>query len=221
VGTPLTEVLPQVSPDGRFILYEARPQTTGSEGYNLMRVPVEGGTPESVPIGGRVDEFRCAIGNAGRCVLRTTMGRQYYVYYDLDPVSGKGRELARTSWIPGILGDWDVSPDGRYVALPSHDPRDVRIRLLDLQPGPNDSRERELALPGLTNIHGLVWSADGRGWFVSDDTSVGSRLLYVYRDGRFQTLGDISGWAVPSPDGRRVAFLDRIVATNAWLIDRR
>jgi hypothetical protein len=46
-------------------------------------------------------------------------------------------------------------------------------------------------------------------------------LLFVYLDGRFRPLGDIQGWAVPSPDGRRVAFLDRIVATNAWIIDRR
>jgi hypothetical protein len=76
-------------------------------------------------------------------------------------------------------------------------------------------------LAGLTDIRGLVWAADGRGWFVSIDTTVGNRLLYVYLDGRFHVLGDIQGWAVPSPDGRRVAFLDRIVATNAWVIERR
>jgi len=46
-------------------------------------------------------------------------------------------------------------------------------------------------------------------------------MLYVYLDGRFDPLGDIQGWAVPSPDGRHVAFLDRIVATNAWLMERR
>jgi hypothetical protein len=78
-----------------------------------------------------------------------------------------------------------------------------------------------MVLPGLTNIRGLVWAADGQGWFVSVDTTVGNRLLYVYQDGQFRSLGDIQGWAVPSPDGRRVAFLDRIVATNAWMIDLR
>jgi eukaryotic-like serine/threonine-protein kinase len=121
----------------------------------------------------------------------------------------------------GILGDWDVSPDGKYVALPNHDPREARIRVVALEPGPNESRERELELPGVTNIRGLVWSADANAWFVSVDTSVGNRLLYVYLDGRYQLLGDIQGWAVPSPEGRRVAFLDHIVATNAWIIDRR
>jgi hypothetical protein len=186
-----------------------------------MRVPVEGGTPEEVPIGGPLDEFRCALDRGKRCVLRTTVRGEYYAYYDLDPLRGKGRELARTKWIPGILGDWDVSPDGKHVAIPNHDSRDARIRVVALEAGPNDSRERELVLPGLTDIRGLVWAADGQGWFVSVDTTVGNRLLYVYQDGQFRSLGDIQGWAVPSPDGRRVAFLDRIVATNAWMIDLR
>jgi hypothetical protein len=135
--------------------------------------------------------------------------------------SARRPQLARTKWIPGILGDWDVSPDGKYVALPNHDSHDARIRMLALEPGPSEPREREVALAGLTNIRGLVWAAGGRGWFVSVDTTVGNRLLYVYLDGQFTRLGDIQGWAVPSPDGRRVAFLDRIIAANAWIIDRR
>lgn len=218
IATPLTEMLPQLGPDGRFILYEARQHQIEPGRDKLMRVPVEGGTPEEVPIGGPVDEFRCALGTGKRCVLRTTSRGNYYTYYDLDPVHGKGRELARTEWIPGILGDWDVSPDGKYVAIPNHESRDARIRVVALEPGPNDSRERDVVLAGMTNIRGLVWAADNQGWFVSVDTTVGHRLLYVYRDGQYRSLGDIQGWAVPSPDGRKVAFLNRIIATNVWMI---
>jgi hypothetical protein len=75
---------------------------------------------------------------------------------------------------------------------------------MTLEPGPNDSRERELVLAGVTDLRGLVWAADGRGWFVSVDTTVGNRLLYVYLNGQFRSLGGIQGWAVPSPGGRRV-----------------
>jgi Tol biopolymer transport system component len=210
VATPLTEMLPQLAPDSRFLLYEARQNQIAPGSDKLMRVPVEGGTPEEVPIGGPLDEFRCALDRGKRCVLRTAVRGEYYAYYDLDPLRGKGRELARTKWIPGILGDWDVSPDGKYVAIPNHDSRDARIRVVALEAGPNDSRERELVLPELTDIRGLVWAADGQGWFVSVDTTVGNRLLYVYQDGQFRSLGDIQGWAVPSPDGRRVAFLDAL-----------
>jgi Tol biopolymer transport system component len=227
VATRFTEILPQLSPDGRFVLYAARPLEKQQpwfykpQTYKLMRVPVQGGTPAEVPIGGMLDEFRCALDGGKRCVLRTTIGRDYFAYYDLDPVAGKGRELARTKWVQDILGDWDISPDGKYVAIPNHNPREARIRLVSLEPTRNEPRERELVLQGLSDIRGLVWAADGDACFVSVDTPVGNRLLYVYLDGRFRSLGDIQGWAVPSPDGRRVAFLDRIIATNAWMIDRR
>lgn len=90
--------------------------------------------------------------------------------------------------------------------------------MVSLQPNLNESREHEVVLAGLTDLRGPVWAADGRGWFVSMDTTVGNRLLYVYLDGRFHSLGDIQGWAIPSPDGRRVAFLNAIVATNSGLI---
>jgi hypothetical protein len=141
-------------------------------------------------------------------------------FYDLDAVRGIGPELARTSWSVGVLGDWDISPDGLQVAIPQHSSHDARIRVLSLEPKQNEASEREIVLPGLTDLWGLVWAADGQGWFVSVKTTVGNQLLYVHSDGRFQSLGDINGWAVPSPDGHRVAFLNSITATNAWLIER-
>ena len=226
VATPLTEMLPQLTPDGRFVLYAARPLESERPWYykpltyKLMRVAVSGGTPAEVPIGSRLDEFRCALGAGKRCVLRATVPGKYREYYDLDPITGKGRELARTKWSREVLGDWDISTDGTQVAIPNHDPRGARIRVVNLEPRPNGLREREVVLPGLVNLRGLVWAADGNGWFVSVDTTVGNRLLYVYLDGRYRSLGDIQGWAVPSPDGKRVAFLDRTTATNAWVIDR-
>jgi len=228
VATPRTEVLPQLSPDGRFVLYAAGPPT-GSEqpwhyssgDYELLRVPVDGGEPQEVPIGGPLDEFRCALGAGKRCVLRTTVPGDSRTYYDLDPVRGKGVELARVGWSVEFLGDWDISPDGSQLAIPNHDEREAQIRLVSLQPGPNKSIERTLTLPGLTSLRGLVWSASGNGWFVSVDTTVGRRLVYVYPDGKFSPLGDFSGWGVPSPDGKKLAFLNSLNATNAWLLDRR
>jgi hypothetical protein len=227
VATPMTEMLPQLAPDGHFVLYDARPREGEQPWYyrpglsKLMRVPVEGGAPQEVPIGGPLDEFRCALGAGKRCVLRSTVPGESRTYYDLDPVRGKGAELARTKWSFEVLGDWDVSPDGLQVAIPNHDSREARIRVVSLEPKPNQPSEREVVIPGVADLRGLVWAADGQGWFVSVDTTVGNQLLYVYLDGEFHSLGDIHGWAVPSPDGRRVAFLNTIIATNAWLIERR
>jgi serine/threonine protein kinase/Tol biopolymer transport system component len=225
VATPMTEVLPQLGPDGHFLLYAARPPQKPAYYkvgmYKLMRVPVEGGTPQEVPIDGPLDEFRCALGTGKRCVLRTTVEGKWRIYYDLDPVRGRGPELARTKWSIEALWDWDISPDGTQVAIPNHDSREARIRLVSLEAKPNQPREREVALPGLANLSSLTWATDGQGWFVSVDTTVGAQAFYVYLDGRLHSLGDIHGWVVPSPDGRRVSFLNPITAQNAWLIERR
>ncbi|HZQ51180.1 MAG TPA: protein kinase [Bryobacteraceae bacterium] len=217
---PLTEMLAQMSPDRRWLLYATRDDQGGLRDFKLMRVPVEGGTPEEVPIGGPLEEFRCALDPGTRCVLRTTLQGQYYVYYDLDPIRGKGRELARTKWTPGWLGNWDISPDGTRIALPDHDSNDARIRVIDLASHPNEPPEHEVVLPIPNELRGLVWAAGGHGWFVSVKTTTGYRMLYVYLDGHFRPLGDIQGWAVPSPDGQRVAVWDHIAATNAWLVQR-
>jgi hypothetical protein len=219
VATRPAEVLAQLAPDGRTVLYALRPDDTKSREFQLMRVPLEGGTPEPVPIGGMLDEFRCAVGGK-RCVLRTTVAGQYFAYHELDPVRGKGRELARTAWIRNILGDWDISPDGTQVALPNHYSRNARIRVVSLERKLDRPRERELTLPGLSDLKGVIWAADGSGWFVVSETDIGERMFFVLPDGRYHPLGDIQGWAVPSPDGRRVAFRNRTTASNAWLLDR-
>jgi eukaryotic-like serine/threonine-protein kinase len=225
VATPMTEVLPQLGPDGHFLLYASRPPQKPAYYkvgmYKLMRVPVEGGTPQQVPINGPLDEFRCALQAGKRCVLRTTAEGKWRIFYDLDPVRGRGPELARTKWSVEVLWDWDISPDGTQVAIPNHDSRQARIRVVSLEAEPAQPREREVVLPGLANLSSLTWAADGQGWFVSVNTTVGAQAFYVYLDGRFHSLGDIHGWVVPSPDGRRVAFLNPITAQNAWLIERR
>jgi eukaryotic-like serine/threonine-protein kinase len=217
VATLLTEVLPQLAPDGHWVLYLAREAGATYSDARLMRVPVEGGTPEEVPLGEPLDEFRCAPNLGKRCVLRTTAQGDHYTYFELDPIRGKRRELARTKWIPEVLGDWDVSPDGTQVAIPNHSTQDARIRVVNLDRG----GEREIKLEGLTDLRSLVSAPAVNGWFVSLNGKVGNRLLYVWPDGRSRPLGDISGWAVPSPDGQHVAFLNRIISSNAWVIERR
>lgn len=90
-----------------------------------------------------------------------------------------------------------------------------------LSPDARQRSEREVTLRGASSIRGLVWAADGHHWFVSTDTSVGNQLLYADQDGKFQSLGDIQGWAVPAPDGHHLAFLNRTIATNVWMAQMR
>jgi eukaryotic-like serine/threonine-protein kinase len=220
VATPRTEMLAQMGPHGR-LLYAVRDEGGGVTDFGLMQTSLVGGPPADVPIGGILDEFRCALRPNNGCVLRTTAQGESYSYYELDPINGKGRELARTKWTSAWLGNWDVSPDGKEIALPDHDSTSARIRVISLVAHRNLPREHEVVLAAPAYIRGLVWAPSGRGWFVSVQTAVGNRMLYVYRDGRFSPLGDIWGWAVPSPDGKRIATWNHTGATNAWLVDRR
>ena len=210
------EFLPQVSPDGKNVLFASTPNSVRP--FTLMRIGISGGSTEGVPVDGPLDEFRCSISPKGRCVLRKTVGRTELVYYDLDPIGGIGRELARTSWVSPVLGDWDVSPDGNFIVVPIHDWRFAKVRVLQLDP---KRKEREVTLAGLMQLASVRWAADGTGWFVSIGTTVGKRMYFSDLKGRITFLGDISGWAVPSPDGKKLAFLNQVVDSNAWLLTRQ
>jgi eukaryotic-like serine/threonine-protein kinase len=214
-------VFPQLTPDGLSVLYAAGPTSGAAGPYTLRRVAFDGGVATQVPIGGTLDEFRCSVGRKGRCVLRTTIDRNTFIYSELDPIRGIGRELARTAWMTSVLGDWDVSPDGNFVAIPNHDSRSARIRIVRLGARrSNEPAEREFEIPRVASISSVTWSTDQSGWFVSLETSVGRRMYFYDNSGQLTSLGTIHGWAVPSPDGKKLAYLDNINDANVWLLSR-
>ena len=217
-ATPWEDFQANLSPDGRWFLFMQAPLGKMLPA-TVARVPTEGGTPEQVAPSGSVDEFRCALPGGKRCVARRTEGQEWYTFYDLDPTAGLGRELARTRWMWSLYGDWALSPDGGEVALPEHTPNTTRIRIvsLDRKSGPVSE---EVVVSGLSDINGLNWSADGRGWFAVVNTAFGTQqLMYVDRRGRARPLMDGAGYAIPSPDGKRVALMIPSVSSNVWSLE--
>ena len=216
-------VLPKLSSDGKWILFarENTPPDTpyAHTSFALYRVPVNGGTPENVPIGGPLDEFRCPLASSASCVLRETNGHQQFVYYALDPLKGKGRELGRTSWSPTLLGDWDVSPNGDYVAFPIHDPAGNTIRLVPLGEAKVNGRERTIRVKTAAHLSGVNWASDERGFYAEANTAADCDLLYVDLRGNAIVLRSSAQgvWGLPSPDGKKVAFVDYDVDSNVWL----
>ena len=90
-----SKVMAHVSPDGKWILYNEQHE---KQRWSVMRIPIEGGPAETVlPNVGLHGEFSCAPRPAGRCVFRTVQNHQF-LFWDLHPLRGKGRELARTGW---------------------------------------------------------------------------------------------------------------------------
>jgi len=216
-----SKITPQVSPDGEWVLYCAFEDGSAAARaeQKLMRVPITGGPRQLVPTG-QFDEFRCALKPGKRCVLRTIENRQF-VYSELDPARGRGKELARTAWAPSVLGDWALSADGTEVAVPNHDPRQTRILLIRLDTSPDDTpATRELEVPGLGGLVGLIADANDGGWFASATSSRGVRLLHINRSGQFRVLRECptATWGLPSPDGRLLAFIDHAAYSNFWSV---
>ena len=173
---------------------------------------------------GKLDEFQCALRAGARCVLRSVEDKAF-VYHELDPVLGAGRELARTAWSPPVTGDWAVSPDGTEVAIPNHDPRETTIRVVPLTQHTPESEET-IKLNGLANLNGpaylngLSWTSDGLGWYVCVRTRLGGVLVYADHQGRTSELLESLSlpYVVPSRDGRHVAFPQQTGSSNAWLV---
>ena len=224
VNTPADEVLAQMSPDGKWILY----LSFTPKAHILTRIPAGGGSPEPVPVGGPLTEasnFHCGQSGRSRCVLKTTEGEQF-VFRELDPKLGKGRELRRVPRISGEMElhtgqeDWAISSTGERIAVTARDTKNAYILVFDLD-GSNRGPQGVVPVKGYGQLIAVAYAAGDKEWFATARSSGGLQLLYVDQDGRSQVLHEdpIQTWGVPSPDGRRIAFTDHKTETNVVMLE--
>ena len=210
---------PRVSADGNWILY--RQMKDPAKGFQIMRVPIAGGSPQlvftarpgSLILRARPPSSLCAI-------AEPTEDRKQVVITAFDPVKGRGRELARWDLDPAT-GFWgmDLSPDGTRIAALRN--REGPIHVLSL----TGQAPQEIRLKGWRNLRGVSWAADGRGLFVSNGPQGRAVLLHADMQGNAQVLwkyfGDAGdgGSALPSPDGRHLTMLDSATESNIWMME--
>src|SRR5260370_25192165 len=157
----------RVSPDGAWVLYQTAPRNA------LMRVAITGG-PAQLVLVARLHGFRCAKASATWCVLgEQTPDRKQLIFTALDPLKGRGRELARFDADPTADYDWDLSPDASFIDIRKN--REPRLSMLSL----SGQEPRELIVKGWSTLINLDWAADGKGLFTSGLVQRGSVLLYV------------------------------------------
>jgi eukaryotic-like serine/threonine-protein kinase len=208
------------SVDGAWILFISGSIRGGSSPQRLMRLPVAGGSPEQVVeiTGDASGNFDCPSRPAGSCAV-SRWEKGALIFDALDPVHGRGKELARTAL--GSPGDltWAISPDGSAIAIKSSDQLHNQIRILDLRKG----TERNLQLPHELAIWTISWAADGKALFAAAQTT-GYLIARIELDGKVRVLLDRgrSQWLIyslPSPDGHHLAFAQQTFETNAWLLE--
>ena len=236
VTGPEEKWAPQISPDGKWVLYMQWPAagtgTTSGSG-KLMRVPLSGGPPEAVmDIKGRPDSssssdpldtvggypsFRCPTHANTGCVLAEAdeTGEQV-IFTSFDPAAGRKTELAK---IPANrdLARWDLSPDGTRVALSTFDYKAADVEVIPL----NGAAPQKLSVMPWTELAAVAWAADGKSLFLASYSSRGTSIIRSELTGSPKILLKTS-WDIfslsPSPDGRYLGFGPVLYNANAWTI---
>ena len=202
-----------VSPDGQWLLFTQTPSgASRGASARLMRMPTNGG-PATLMLSGNFS-YDCAS-QANECVMAED-SKNRRIFASLDPVKGRGSELARADLSSEAYG-WSLSADGKTIAaLTDSDKSRVQIiRIL----GP---REDAIKLDGWI-LQGVSWSPDNSHLYVSGYSEDSMNILLVSLDGSFKVLlKDSQGWLAgpkPSPDGRHLAYLLRVYETNVVMLE--
>jgi Tol biopolymer transport system component len=199
----------------------------------LMRRPVGGGSPDRVleePGGapGLLDtglyvwDYKCPLKPGSPCVLGDKNGNDLDLYA-LDPVRGKGKQLAKVAEVDfhDCCMDWDVSPDGSRLALIAANYKG-RIQLLTFRDNTwqEIAPERAFGYPEF-----IAWAADGKGLFVSAwnkdsrdlvHITFGGKVEPVIQNGYRQSVGKL----LPSPDGKFLAYQAQTTDSNVWMLEK-
>jgi Tol biopolymer transport system component len=217
VVSPQQETAVRPTADGSSFLFLQVPDLTASRLVErIFRSPLGGGAKELIyerGVGEKDPElagFGCLPAAGSRCIL----GERYtdrFVISELDPMKGKGLEV-KTIRSDGVWA-WDVSPDGRSVALVERED----IRIIDLL----GEDERRVPLADCADNRGLAWSHDASALFT---TCIGneSRLMRVDLDGHADVLlqsAEEATLPLPSPDGRHLAYQVVSRERNVWMLE--
>jgi Tol biopolymer transport system component/DNA-binding winged helix-turn-helix (wHTH) protein len=218
----------RTSPDGKWMLYSIASNENTNSAHTqyyvrptvrLMRIPVTGGPAELVLTARLLESGPwCARSPSTLCAFaEQTPDRKELVFTAFDPIRGKGQELARFGTDPNADYGWSLSPDGARIGITKIGGNHVYVLPLDGSP------VRDLTVAGWNSLDTFDWSVDGRGFFSSNTTGLGSTLLFVDLNGKAHPLwrqkSSYLTWGVPSPEGRHLAILGAEFSGNMWMIE--
>jgi len=220
---------PRLTPDGLSVLYGLAPKAGApSANVRLMRVAVSGGPPQLVFEEAGFGNFSCARVPSNVCIYDLRDSKSpFHQFFILDPAETKRKEiLAGRIKNENGLNFWNLSPDGTsMVTQKSQNPYDApALRIFNLSTG----AARDLPVPEAGLIFGMNWAADSKSVWLGAFMGRGawgtrSGILNVDLTGKTRVLLKGSNpellYAVPSPDGRRLALGARSRTSNIWLLE--
>jgi eukaryotic-like serine/threonine-protein kinase len=213
---------PCLTPDGKSLLYRGvgengPPPAKGPE--PVMRVSATGGASQRLFIARPWSLLTCASSPKGQCLIgEPTEDSKQLVVSVLDPVMGRGPELFRFALVANDDG-WflALSPDGTRVAATRTPAGPILILSL------GGKVLQQVRVKGWTNLQNFYWAADEKGFFVTAGIPNGKEILHVDLQGNAQPLWESTGGsgeteALPSPDGRHLAFNGWAINSNIWMM---
>ncbi|MBZ5658266.1 MAG: protein kinase [Acidobacteriia bacterium] len=219
-------LLGATSPDGKWYVARSWPDKESVEHPSvplpIVRIPLAGGAPETILLVSRHANVSCARPPSSICVIAMqSEDRKQMVVSILDPVKGRGYELARFDFARELavleVPTCVISPDGTRLAIARSPESPIEIRSLHgqlVQTIPSQSAGELLM---------VFWTADQKGFFVTRKAQNGNELLYLDLRGNVTSLRKCIGgetcFGVPSPDGRHLAIIDRNQSANIWMME--
>jgi eukaryotic-like serine/threonine-protein kinase len=210
----------RLTPDGAFLLYIEG----AGENRRLMIAPASGGRPQEFDFGNRgvVGNVVCSQKPARNCLAGTLdRPRHKLVLWEIEPPSRDIRRLFAIDCDLRKGRNWMLSPDGTQIATSKNDQDHGEIQIYSL----DGAMKRRVRVNGFNQFLSIDWAADGASWFVGTRTATGCSLLKVHQNGRAQVLLNMRGrnmrsFAIPSPNGRRLAILGWTISRNVWMVDQ-
>jgi len=204
--------------DGMSILNVA-PSSTASTMHEVWKLPITGGEP-ALLTAGNIGGLRCTNKSPQICIVAENhRDNKEVIFSRFDPKGGRGIAVARLGVDgPDAEYQWDLSPDASTIAISKN--VGGEITLLSLV----GKTTKKLAVPGWNFLRFVVWTADGQGFFASHPTQKGAALLHIDLRGNAKVLWELPGQnayllALPSPDGKRVAFTGGVTENNVWMME--
>ncbi len=210
------------------LLYTAAPppnlQGRAVTARRLMSMPEQGGASTTLMHIVYGDYYyKCGSSPPSSSCVVSELKDGHLIFFHLDPLKGKGEEVARIDGYQSPDARWDLSPDGARIAIvdPTIEGKG-EIRILNLA----DRRVNVLSVRNWKwdEVILISWAADGKGWFVyALSAHSPDALVSIDGNGNLTVLQEIPAGnimtLVPSPDGKRLAFTKRMFVDDVMLLE--
>lgn len=218
--------LPRLSPDGSEVLYISTPQDMPDYGLgSILGMPVNGGVARKI-IDTRKQEIRnieCTREPANFCITNSVDGPRV-TFFRFNPKTGVKSELTHIESDGPV--NWGLSPDGAYLTILPYSPDNGSMTLYSIAKGTT----RKFEVKGGTGLTTVDWAADSKSMFIGTLNQAGHIALlrvtldggvHVLREGTFPTQCGCTYWAIPSPDGKRIAMNEPGGGSNVWELNTK